>query len=93
MTIQGQASGAEGVRVYSPDTRVLDQNAKAFRYHPPHSDQLARYVVIREAGATLADLMVHVCPGSRELSLALTNLEQAVMWANAAIARNEASVE
>jgi hypothetical protein len=25
----------------------------------------------------------------RETSLAMTNLEQAVMWANAAIARNE----
>jgi hypothetical protein len=28
-------------------------------------------------------------PESREQSLALTNLEQAVMWANAAIARRE----
>ena len=28
-------------------------------------------------------------PQSREQSLALTNVEQAIFWANAAIARNE----
>lgn len=29
------------------------------------------------------------CPESREKSLAITKLEECVMWANAAIARNE----
>jgi len=29
------------------------------------------------------------CPDSREKSLAFTKLEEAVMWANASIARNE----
>jgi hypothetical protein len=33
-------------------------------------------------------LINDLCPESREKSLAITNLEQAVMWANAAIARN-----
>ncbi len=37
----------------------------------------------------LAELMTNVCPPSRELSVALTELETSVMWANAAIARNE----
>ena len=37
----------------------------------------------------LAHLLVTNCPESRELSCALTKLEEAVMWANAAIARNE----
>ena len=34
-------------------------------------------------------MLVDECPDSRELSVALTKLEEAVMWANAAIARNE----
>ena len=38
---------------------------------------------------TWLGLMIASCPDSRELSLALTNLEQAVFWANASIARNE----
>ena len=29
------------------------------------------------------------CPESREKSLAFTKLEECIMWANAAIARNE----
>jgi hypothetical protein len=71
--------------------RVLND----FTYHPPKPagdervGQEYRYDQIREAGKNLAMLFVGQCPESRELSLALTNIEQAVMWANAAIARNE----
>ena len=38
-----------------------------------------------------AIFLTKTCPESRELSLALTHLEEAVMQANAAIARNETS--
>lgn len=41
---------------------------------------------------TAKELAYMICqntPTSREQSLALTNLEQAIFWANAAIARNE----
>jgi len=31
----------------------------------------------------------HFCPDSREKSVAITKLEESIMWANAAIARNE----
>ena len=61
----------------------------AFTYHAPTGDQPDRYVDIREKAKNLAYTFTMHCPPSRELSLALTNLEQAVMWANAAIARNE----
>ncbi|MGP3782344.1 Acb2/Tad1 domain-containing protein [Paenibacillus sp. 1A_MP2] len=37
----------------------------------------------------MAELIDEQTPKSREQSLAMTNLEQAVFWANAAIARNE----
>jgi len=36
-----------------------------------------------------AQELCRFCPDSRERSLALTKLEEAVSWANAAIARNE----
>lgn len=61
-----------------------------FVYHPPFGDQLDRYAALREAGRQLAIQIVESTPISREQSLALTNLEQAIMFANAAIARNEA---
>lgn len=64
----------------------LDQN---FTYHKPKDDQPKRYEVIRWQAKQLAMLLCGSCPPSRELSLAMTNLEDAVMWANAAIARNE----
>lgn len=66
-----------------------DDLANRFTYHPPTGDQPQRYEQIRAAGLDLACLLDRLCPPSRERSLALTNLEQVVMWANAAIARNE----
>jgi len=60
-----------------------------FTYHPPFGDQPRRYEDMRRNAYSLAGLMIGSCPESRELSLALTKLEEAVFWANAAIARNE----
>lgn len=75
--------------VYEPSEKVQAQIAASFVYHPPKDDQAVRYVAIRDHAKIIADLIVRTTPPSREQSLALTNLEQAVMWANAAIARNE----
>lgn len=60
-----------------------------FTYHEPKSDQPERYKVIRSNARVLADQINVACPESREKSLAITKLEEAVMWANASIARNE----
>lgn len=60
-----------------------------FTYHTPKGSQTERYVAIRNKAKELAELIEDCCPDSREKSLACTNLEQAVMWANASIARNE----
>ena len=60
-----------------------------FTYHKPHGDQRGKYEAIRAQGKELALLMRDLCPDSREKSLAMTKLEECVMWANAAIARNE----
>lgn len=68
---------------------TADQIDRAFRYHPVKGDQQIRYQSIREKARELAVLMHVSCPQSRERATAITNLETAVMWANAAIARNE----
>lgn len=61
----------------------------AFTYHSPKSGQPEKYTAIREKAKELAYLINDLTPVSREQSLAFTKLEEAVMWANAAIARNE----
>ena len=60
-----------------------------FSYHPPVGSQKERYVALRDGGKLLAQLVQDNTPPSREQSVALTNIQQAVMWANAAIAINE----
>lgn len=66
-----------------------DQIEKAFTYYPPKPGQPERYVNIRDKAKELALLIDDYVPDSREKSVAMTNLEQVVMWANAGIARNE----
>jgi hypothetical protein len=62
---------------------------KRFTHHPPKDDQVIRYEMIRNRAHELAAFIDVECPDSREKSLAITHVEGAVMWANAAIARNE----
>lgn len=59
-----------------------------FKYHSPKPGQPEIYEQIREKAKELAELIDEKVPKSREQSLAMTNLEQAVMWANAGVARN-----
>jgi hypothetical protein len=60
-----------------------------YTYHSPKPGQPEKYTAIREKAKELAALFEELCPVSREQSIAHTNLETAVMWANAAIARSE----
>ena len=62
---------------------------RVFTYHPPTGTQAQRYVQIRDMAKRLAEVVQKVTPESREQSLALTSIQQATMWANAAIAINE----
>lgn len=73
----------------SDKAEIVQQIENNFSYHPPKEDQVGRYEDIRSEAKRFALLIAMACPNSREKSLALTNLEQAVMWANASIARNE----
>ena len=67
-----------------PKRSTIERN---FTYHAPKPGQPEQYERIRSKAKELAYILDEECPSSRELSLAITNLEQAVFWANAAIAR------
>ena len=58
-----------------------------FKYHSPKPGQNDKYEALRAKAKELAYMIDDLCPKSREQSLAITNLEQSVMWANASIAR------
>ncbi len=75
--------------MYTPHENEQKRIDNNFTYHAPRPDQLPRYESIRSATKIVAERLLQLCPPGRELSLALTKLEEAVMWANAAIARNE----
>lgn len=71
----------------SADRRAQIENN--FTYHAPKEGQPEKYQQIRDKAKELANLIVDLTPVSREQSVALTELETATFWANAAIARNE----
>lgn len=63
---------------------------RRFTYHPPVGDQPSRYSAIRREAKGFAELIVAYCPpGTDERKNALDSVDQAVMWANASIARHE----
>lgn len=68
------------------DIEVIERN---FALKSPTGDQVVRSQTIRSEAKSLAVTVEGLCPPSREKSLAMTKLEEAVMWANAAIAREE----
>jgi hypothetical protein len=60
-----------------------------FNHHPPSDDTVAcKHSLIRDACKDLAYLLEAEIPHSRELSLAKTQLETVMFWANAGIARH-----
>lgn len=69
-----------------------------FTYHNPMTAAdpaavLSAYTQIREKGLEMATLVTALCPDSRELSTALTYLDQVIYNANAAVARNQDKVQ
>lgn len=64
----------------------IEHNFKLHNVQPEHVDNMSK---IRDKAKEFAHLIADLTPVSREQSLALTQLEDSVFWANAAIARNE----
>lgn len=68
-----------------PDDTDLENR---FTYHAPNKAQAAVFPPIRAAILETAKQIRDLTPRSREQSLAMTALEEAMFWANAAVARN-----
>lgn len=69
-------------------TDPYEHLAARFSYHAPHAGQVRRHQRIRAAALELAKLIEDMTPGCREQMRAIDLLDETVMWANAAIARN-----
>lgn len=70
-----------------PNITQHDLNNR-FAYHPPKDEETKRFhELVREAMQAAAEVMVAITPRGREQSLAIAKLEEAMYWANAAIAR------
>ena len=75
--------------MYTPNDIDMAKLNNNFVYHVPFGDQPERYAYIRAKAKTFAELLLAECPPSRELSLAITKLEECMFWANSSIARHE----
>ena len=63
--------------------------SRRFTHYPPHDEvQAAQHGNVRAHCKHLAFYLDEVLPDSREKSLAITHLEETMMWANAALARS-----
>ena len=71
--------------MYEPSASQVIRNINSFAYHAPSKSQVTRFHTIWAASRDLADILTVNCPVSRELSSALSNLEQSAAWACAAI--------
>lgn len=63
---------------------AIDNN---FTHHAPKEGQGEIYKNIRDMAKRFAHLIDDSMPDSREKSLAITKLEEAVFWSNAGISR------
>lgn len=67
-----------------------DELKHRFRFHPANTEEKqSAHEEIRDVCFTAADKIVELTgPMSREQSTAVTKLEEAMFWANAAVARD-----
>jgi hypothetical protein len=65
----------------------IEDLRQRFMGHQTNFEQDKIMMTIRQKGFELADFVNQTVPESREKSLAITHLEDAVMWANKAVAR------
>lgn len=71
-----------------PNTYTVNgpQIEESFTYHAPDANQVIKYEKLRNKAKEMAYLFGQLCPDGRCKSLAITKLEEAIMWANKAVA-------
>jgi hypothetical protein len=77
-----------------PTTLDLMEQAdldKRFTYHAPDAAKIELHNTVRNMAKAAADAFNAVVPEGREKALAITKLEEAMMWGNAGIARHVAA--
>lgn len=62
----------------------LDNN---FKYHAPTQEKIAKHELVRSTFQDAAEGMKITLPQGREAAIVQTKIEEAMFWANAAIAR------
>jgi hypothetical protein len=85
MTMQEMAQTPNDAKHIEVETR--------FNYHPPvQPGVMQRMETVRAQIKDLAHVIVDLVPSGREQAQVLTNLEDALMHANAGIARNQSQI-
>jgi hypothetical protein len=62
---------------------------KTYAYHQPSAAGVEKVARLRKAFSAIEDLIEELCPGSRERSVAVTELQTAAMWAIKAVVAND----
>jgi len=70
-------------------TAIMKDLENRFTHHQPNQSKAMKHAIVRDRCKKLAEALVDVCPDTRERSIALGKIEEAMFWGNAAIARNE----
>lgn len=65
----------------------MDDLTNRFRFHRADEAKAAKHALVRLKCFELATELNQLIPDGREKSLAITNLEDVMFWANAALAR------
>lgn len=80
---------SDELRVKREDVPRLARTHFNMTNHPPTEERIERIERLRDEFRKLSSMVYVNCPESRERALALTGLEQALMWSVASIAREK----
>lgn len=83
----GGTECVDGVR-RMPKALTYEEAERRFSHHPPDEARVRLHEAAREVIMDAAIAVTEGMEASREMSLALTALEEAMFWVNAHIARN-----
>lgn len=62
----------------------LDEFIHGATNHPPTPEAIVKHEACRDGAIEFAKVVLSHCPSSRERSLAITKIEEALMWARKA---------